>query len=121
VHAKWKTTTSSCRIALGFGSTKRWSGSGETTDLKLERQRAGTDNEGGSRLPLGRRCGETRTVNAQREDLLAIVSEMTEGRGADLVIEASGLPRAARDIFHLVGRGKVVAAIGLTGRELNLD
>lgn len=82
---------------------------------------AGTDRDEITRLPLGQKCGATRTVNTQREDLRAVVAEATQGRGADLVIEAAGAPRAVQEAFHLVGRGKVIAAIGLTGRELNLD
>lgn len=82
---------------------------------------AGTDKDAITRLPLGKKCGATRVVNAQGEDLRAIVNEITGGHGVDLVVEASGSPRAVQEAFHLVGRGKVIAAIGLTGRELTLD
>ena len=81
----------------------------------------GTDKDIKTRLPLGTVCGATHVVNAQREDVRAVVSDLTAKAGADLVVEASGSPRAVADAFHLVGRGKVIAAIGLTGRELNLD
>lgn len=81
----------------------------------------GTDKDTKIRLPLGKVCGATHVVNAQREDVRGIVSELTAKAGADLVVEASGSPRAVQDAFHLVGRGKVIAAIGLTGREFNLD
>lgn len=82
---------------------------------------AGTDRDLATRLPLGRTCGATRVVNTQREDLRAIVAEVTGGHGADLVVEAAGAPRSVQEAFHLVGRGKVIAAIGLTGREFPLD
>ena len=81
----------------------------------------GTDKDIKTRLPLGTVCGATHVVNAQREDVRAFVSALTAKAGADLVVEASGSPRAVQDAFHLVGRGKVIAAIGLTGREFNLD
>lgn len=82
---------------------------------------AGTDRDTAVRLPLGQTCGATRVVNAQRENLRAIVAEITQGRGADLVVEAAGSPRSVQEAFHLVGRGKAIAAIGLTGGEFPLD
>jgi len=82
---------------------------------------AGTDRDEAVRLPIGRTCGATRVVNAQREDLRAVVAAVTQGRGADLVVEAAGTPRSVQEAFHLAGRGKVIAAIGLTGREFPLD
>lgn len=82
---------------------------------------AGTNKDVATRLSLGKQCGATRVVNVQQEDLRAIVSEVTGGAGADLVVEASGSPKAVQEAIHLAGRGKVVSVIGLTGGQVTLD
>jgi len=82
---------------------------------------AGTDRDSEVRLPLGLKCGATRVVNVQKEDLREIVSRATDGFGADLVIEASGSPKAAQEAIHLAGRRKTVSVIGLTGGPVTLD
>lgn len=46
------------------------------------------------RLAWSRRLGADLAIDAQREDVVGAVAEATQGRGADLVIEASGDPQA---------------------------
>jgi L-iditol 2-dehydrogenase len=46
-----------------------------------------------------------------------VVLELTRGRGADLVVEASGAPPAIAGAVRLVRRLGRITAIGLTGRE----
>jgi len=82
---------------------------------------AGTGKDAEVRLPLGSKFGADRIVNVEREDLSAAVKEMTAGEGADLVVEASGSPRAAQDAIHIAGRGKIVAVIGLACRPVSLN
>lgn len=43
------------------------------------------------------------------------VLELTDGRGADIVIESVGVPKLYQDAFALIRKGGHVAAFGLTG------
>src|ERR1700745_814770 len=47
-----------------------------------------------ARLDLGKRLGADHVVNARREDPIAAVKRITEGRGVHFVVECSGAPEA---------------------------
>lgn len=70
-----------------------------------------------TRLPLARELGADATVVAERQDPVEFVMDMSRGRGADLVVEASGSPRAVAASVRMVRRLGRITAIGLTGRE----
>ena len=80
----------------------------------------GTGSDG-ERLDLGRKLGADVAVNIQEQDPWEVVSEMTEGAGADVFIECSGSFDAVRMGFHLVRRGGRYTQIGLTGQSFELD
>jgi threonine dehydrogenase-like Zn-dependent dehydrogenase len=68
------------------------------------------------RLDLSREFGATTLLNRQRttvKERAAAVLDLTEGRGADLVIEAVGLPSAYREGLGLVRRGGAYVSIGV--------
>ena len=46
------------------------------------------------RLDVARQVGVDLTLNPGKDDVLAQVQELTEGRGADIVVESSGSPKA---------------------------
>jgi len=75
------------------------------------------------RLRLAERLGADITVNIDEEDASEIIENMTNGLGADVVIEASGASAARKQAFELVRRCGKIGLIGLTGRpmEINLD
>jgi L-iditol 2-dehydrogenase len=62
-------------------------------------------------------------VNVEGTDVVGAVKRMTEGRGADVVIEAVGLPELWQLATHLLRRGGVVNFFGgcATGTDVNLD
>jgi L-iditol 2-dehydrogenase len=62
-------------------------------------------------------------VNTDGADVVGAVKAMTEGRGADVVIEAVGLPELWQLATRLLRRGGVVNFFGgcATGTEVNLD
>jgi L-iditol 2-dehydrogenase len=66
-----------------------------------------------SRLDVGRTLGADATVNIRREDLAQRVREETDGRMADVVIEAVGKPAVWDDIAAIVARRARVAMTGL--------
>ena len=49
--------------------------------------------------------------------VLPMVMDMTDGRGADIVIESVGLPALYRQAFDLIRPGGHVAAFGITGPD----
>ena len=62
-------------------------------------------------------------VNVEGVDVVGAVKRMTEGRGADVVIEAVGLPELWQLATHLLRRGGVANFFGgcATGTEVHLD
>lgn len=55
------------------------------------------------------RMGAAYAIDPANEDVVARAAEITDGRGFDVVFEASGSPRAARPALDIVGRcGRVV-------------
>jgi L-iditol 2-dehydrogenase len=67
------------------------------------------------RFPVCRQLGADYCVNVEKDDIAQRVGELTGGRGADLVVEASGNPKAIAQSFELARIGGRVSAIGLAG------
>lgn len=67
----------------------------------------------GMRLPKARELGFAHTFNVQKENAAEIVSQMTDGMGADLVVEASGSPGGIGLTVSLVRKKGRICAIGL--------
>lgn len=82
---------------------------------------SGTDRDADLRLRLGLEIGADQVVNVDRQDLVTVVDEWTNGRGADLVVEAAGSPRAIQDAVRIVGRSKRIISIGLVGAQVSVD
>lgn len=68
-----------------------------------------------SRLDLCRRLGATVTINRRTTDAagrIELVRDLTHGRGADVVIEASGSVAAAQEALELVRPGGALSLVG---------
>ena len=72
------------------------------------------------RLEAAKRFGADVTVNNGREDPLAAVRSITDGLGADVAIEAVGVPDTFELCTELVRPGGHVANIGVHGRPATL-
>jgi len=77
---------------------------------------AGTDADVDLRLARAAELG-FEVCNVQREDLEARVMELTNGYGADVVVEAAGAPPAITTAIKLLRRGGRLCVSGITGRE----
>lgn len=78
----------------------------------------GTDDDEAKRLSLCRSLpGIDVVVNVQKEDLGALIQDVTHGRGVDLFIEASGARAAMQTGAQIIRKLGTVTAIGLTGRS----
>jgi L-iditol 2-dehydrogenase len=68
-----------------------------------------------SRLQMAKRLGADEAINVIREkpeERLQRVLDQTEGVGADIVIEAAGVPAAFKEAIDLVRRGGIVIEVG---------
>lgn len=84
----------------------------------------GAPSDEGLRLDTARQLGFEHVVNLGETDPVERCLELTDGIGADLVIECSGAPPAIAQTFQLVRKWGRICAIGLTGRrpvELDWD
>jgi threonine dehydrogenase-like Zn-dependent dehydrogenase len=71
--------------------------------------------------PLLARLGVTEFVNPERQDLAAAIAALTDDQGADVVVEAVGLPatfRAAIDLAAFAGR---VVYVGYAKEAVSYD
>jgi S-(hydroxymethyl)glutathione dehydrogenase/alcohol dehydrogenase len=64
------------------------------------------------KLALAKRLGATQTVNAGAEDPVEAARSMTQGRGADVVLESAGHPIAFRQTTEAVRPGGEVIWLG---------
>src|SRR3954471_11111597 len=68
-----------------------------------------------SRLEMAKLFGADETVNSGRDDPVARIEALTDGLGADVVIEAVGVPETFELCTELVRPGGHVANIGVHG------
>jgi len=75
------------------------------------------------RLNFAERLGADETINAGRENVVERVRQLTEGYGADLVIEAIGLPATWEQALKLVRKGGTVLEFGgcPPGTQIQVD
>ena len=73
-----------------------------------------------SRLEGARRFGADVTINNGNEDAVAKVMELTDGLGADVALEAVGVPQTFELATELIRPGGCVANIGVHGRAATL-
>jgi alcohol dehydrogenase len=60
-------------------------------------------------------------VNAAREDVVSRVSEVTSGRGADVVFECAGLSTTYQQAIEMVHHGGKVELVGLYEQPVTWD
>lgn len=73
-----------------------------------------------SRLDAAKRFGADIVVNGSHESARAIIDEVTDGLGADVVMEAVGLPATFEQAVTLVRAGGHVANLGVHGAPATL-
>jgi alcohol dehydrogenase len=73
-----------------------------------------------NRLEKAKSLGATHVVNSLREDPVKVVMAVTDGKGADSVVEAVGIPATFELCENLVGPGGTIANVGVHGRKVDL-
>ena len=73
-----------------------------------------------SRLEAAKAFGADVVINSTREDAVAVIMELTGGLGADVAIEAVGVPASFDLCTRLIRPGGHVANIGVHGEPVTL-
>ncbi|NWG04560.1 MAG: zinc-binding dehydrogenase [Syntrophaceae bacterium] len=73
------------------------------------------------RLKLAEELGVHHVLNIDEDDSIKRVKELTEGYGADVVLECSGFPAAARIALDLVRKQGKYTQMGLFGGPIEID
>lgn len=72
------------------------------------------------RLSIGRKVGASHTVNVREQDLASEVTKLTDGKGADLVVECSGDPSAAAAAIDITKKSGRISFIGIYSQPVTL-
>lgn len=73
-----------------------------------------------NRLEVARRFGATETINSARENAVERAFFLTDGIGADTVVEAVGIPETFELCQDLVAPGGTIANVGVHGHKADL-
>lgn len=75
------------------------------------------------KLEFARRFGATHTINADREDPVARVRELTEGRGADYAFEVFGGATTTQMAYECTAKGGTLVVVGIApqGDRASID
>lgn len=73
------------------------------------------------RLKMAKKLGADYTVDVMAQDVFSFVNDITGGKGADVVLECSGVGRAANDGLLLARKAGSYTQIGLFGKPVEID
>jgi S-(hydroxymethyl)mycothiol dehydrogenase len=73
------------------------------------------------KLEWARQFGATHVVNSREQDPVERVRELTEGNGADVVIEAIGRPETYKQAFYARDLAGTVVLVGVPTPDMQLD
>jgi len=77
----------------------------------------GRSSDEGIRFEIARELGADHTINVDKVNAIQKVLDVTDGLGADLLIEASGGSPAIYQAFEMVRRLGRICAIGISGKQ----
>jgi threonine dehydrogenase-like Zn-dependent dehydrogenase len=75
----------------------------------------------GVRLEIARQCGLESLVDASAEDSVSAVRMLTEGRGAEVVVEATGAPLAAFEGMEMAAPNGELVLLGTPRGSCEVD
>ncbi|HHX36567.1 MAG TPA: alcohol dehydrogenase catalytic domain-containing protein [Clostridiaceae bacterium] len=77
----------------------------------------GTSADEDVRLAIAREVGIDYVVNVETPDLKQFVSELTDGKGVDVIVEASGSDKAIYEMTDLIKKTGNIVVIGETAKK----
>lgn len=78
---------------------------------------SGVSNDLDFRFPTAKKLGANVLVDSTKENLTETVMELTNGVGADIVLEASGSQAGINDAISLVKQGGLISVMGGTKKD----
>ena len=69
---------------------------------------------------MATRLGADKVINVSQVDPVAAIMDLTDGWGADLVVEAVGSPESLANCLTTVAIGGTVSAIGVISRPIEV-
>jgi threonine 3-dehydrogenase len=73
------------------------------------------------RLNLSKKLGTKFTFNPIKENIKEVVTNITDGKGADVVFEVAGTSSTIQQSFDLAAKNGKVALVGLYGKPVEID
>jgi S-(hydroxymethyl)mycothiol dehydrogenase len=73
------------------------------------------------KLATAVQLGATHTVDASKEDVVKAIRDLTEGFGADVVIDAVGIPETYKQAFYARDLAGTVVLVGVPTPDMRLD
>ena len=70
-----------------------------------------------NRLAAAYKLGATHVINAAEHDAVAYIDELTNGRGADVVVETAGAVVTVQQTSYLVKRGGTIVLVGMAPQD----
>jgi L-iditol 2-dehydrogenase len=70
-----------------------------------------------NRLKTARKLGADDAINAKECDVIQKINELTDGKGADIVIETAGSETTVQQTADVVSRGGAIVLVGMTPKE----
>ncbi|GGU58663.1 S-(hydroxymethyl)mycothiol dehydrogenase [Lentzea flava] len=74
-----------------------------------------------AKLEWAERFGATHTVNAREQDVVETIRELTEGNGADVVIDAVGRPETFKQAFYARDHAGTAVLVGVPTPDMLLE
>jgi S-(hydroxymethyl)mycothiol dehydrogenase len=73
------------------------------------------------KLEWAKRFGATHTVNAKEQDVVEAVRELTDGNGANVVVDAVGRPETFRQAFYARDLAGTAVLVGVPTPDMTID
>lgn len=70
-----------------------------------------------NRLKTATRLGATHVINARETDVVKRVAELTDGKGAQVVIDTAGAEITVKQTVDVVKRGGTIVLVGMTPKD----
>ncbi len=77
----------------------------------------GTKEDEKVRLPIARKVGIEHVLNIEETDLKKYIMDLTSGKGADVIVEASGSKQAIYDMSDIIRKTGTIVVIGETSQK----
>jgi S-(hydroxymethyl)mycothiol dehydrogenase len=77
-----------------------------------------TDNQ---KLAWAKEFGATHTINARERDVVEAVQELTDGNGANVVVDAGGRPETFKQAFYARDLAGTVVLVGVPTPDMTVD